>query len=129
MGVILIVEDVQLLRLELNSFLRRNGYSVLMAENGKVAIEILKINKDINLVLSDIEMPGIDGLEMAKKIRCELKYSKDDLPIVILSAVNPITIKEKLNELDILFAIKPFHKSIIRPLKKLIQTQIEKRNC
>ena len=79
MGVILIVEDVQLLRLELNSFLRRNGYSVLMAENGKVAIEILKINKDINLVLSDIEMPGIDGLEMAKKIRCELKvFDKDN---------------------------------------------------
>jgi signal transduction histidine kinase/CheY-like chemotaxis protein len=74
---ILFIEDEQLLREVVQSTLESNGYSVLLATNGREAVEIYKKqNKDIALVLSDMGLPklgGIDVYAMLKEINPKIK--------------------------------------------------------
>lgn len=67
---ILVVDDEELIRILTESFLEQLGYQVLLADCGEQAITIFKAHQDrIQLVLSDITMPGIDGIETAKQLR------------------------------------------------------------
>ncbi|HEU4581243.1 MAG TPA: ATP-binding protein [Polyangiaceae bacterium] len=61
-GVILIAEDEELVRMQVERILRRAGYTVLQANNGKVAVELFRERKDeIDLVILDVVMPELDG--------------------------------------------------------------------
>jgi CheY-like chemotaxis protein len=57
---------------------------IVKAENGKIALEMLEINPDIDLVLMDIMMPEMDGYEAMSQIRGMKKFTK--LPIISLTA-------------------------------------------
>jgi two-component system NtrC family sensor kinase len=65
---ILLVDDEADLREVLDISLSDTGYEVLTAENGAQALNILKEN-DIPVVITDIKMPGIDGIELLRKIK------------------------------------------------------------
>jgi two-component system response regulator AtoC len=65
---ILIVDDEEALRNAIAFDFKRKGFTVLTAENGKRALEILDENK-VALVISDIRMPGGGGLELLKEIQ------------------------------------------------------------
>jgi len=83
---ILLVEDNK----EILDFLSREiaaDYLVRKASNGTEALEILK-NGTIQLVISDIMMPVMDGLELCKKIKTNLEYSH--IPIILLTAKNSL---------------------------------------
>lgn len=81
-AVILVVEDELLVRLMISDFLREAGFSVIEAINADEAVEILLSGASIDLMLSDVRMPGsMDGLEL-------LKYSQErfpTLPVIITS--------------------------------------------
>jgi len=80
---ILIVDDeFDTLRL-VGLMLERQGYSIIAAENGQKALEALKKEKP-DLVLLDIMMPGIDGYEVAKRIRMDEEMG--DIPIIMFTA-------------------------------------------
>ena len=68
METILIVEDDQEMRDELASLVSHDGRKVIQAEDGKAALEIIN-EADIDLVLSDIRMPEMDGLELLQQAR------------------------------------------------------------
>lgn len=76
---ILVVEDDTLIREGLSEFLSESGYSIVQAKDGKEALE--KFNTDIYLVILDIQIPYINGLDVLKEIRKE-----SDLPVLILTA-------------------------------------------
>lgn len=79
---ILIVDDCQTTRKLLSLYLKSAGFEVVTAENGIDALE--KIGRDnINLVLSDLNMPFMDGIELVKNIRTmpELR----DLPVIMVT--------------------------------------------
>ena len=77
---ILIVEDDAKLRSELKIFLERNGFEAQVIEDFENAIQkILEVRAD--LILLDIMMPGMNGLEMCRKIR-----ETNNIPIIMLSA-------------------------------------------
>ncbi len=86
---ILVVEDEAPVLKLVSAFLRKLGYDVITAGNGTEALEIIKSTKPIDLLFTDVIMPGdINGPELAveaKKIRPDLKllftsgYSKDAL--------------------------------------------------
>lgn len=65
---ILIVDDEQAIRELLRDFLVNEGFFVLTAENGKVAIETIKSQK-VALVVSDIRMPEMGGFELVKLVK------------------------------------------------------------
>ncbi len=78
---VLVVDDEKNIRLLLNEELTDEGYDVITAENGSLALEMIQTEKP-DLVTLDIKMPGEDGLSVLRKIR-ETEY---DLPVIICSA-------------------------------------------
>lgn len=66
---VLIVDDAKLNRLVLENILSLNGAKVTNATNGLEAIQCLIENPDVELVLMDVHMPQMDGLQATKKIR------------------------------------------------------------
>ncbi|MEO0400522.1 MAG: ATP-binding protein [Pseudomonadota bacterium] len=82
---ILVVDDNLPNRMIAAAFLKNGGYSVLFAENGQEAIDIIDQNKDISMVFMDIEMPVMDGLAATKLIRARGEGG-GDTPVVALTA-------------------------------------------
>ncbi|MFD1744139.1 response regulator [Rhizobium helianthi] len=66
---VLIVDDSPTARALLSTRLKRYNFRVSVAENGSKAMDILKKNPDIGLVVTDYNMPDIDGFELARRIR------------------------------------------------------------
>jgi CheY-like chemotaxis protein len=86
--VIIIADDFFSNRLLLSEIIDDLGHTFITAENGKEAIEAL-INNDVDLVLMDIEMPVMNGLEATKHIREKLGIPKCNTPVIALTAHNP----------------------------------------
>jgi CheY-like chemotaxis protein len=84
---ILIVEDTRENIIFLKAFLSRANYNVLFAENGLEAVELYKNRKDISIVLMDVQMPVMDGMEAIRLIR-EYEKNTDEInkPVIALTA-------------------------------------------
>lgn len=78
---ILVVDDEARMRKLVRDFLVKKDYIVLEAENGVEALDVFYENKDISLVILDVMMPKLDGIEVLKEIRA---YSK--VPVIMLTA-------------------------------------------
>lgn len=77
---ILVVDDEKDIRDLLEIYLRNDGYDVIKASGGAEALNIVS-NEKVDLVILDIMMPGIDGMEVCKAVRKKL-----NIPIMMLSA-------------------------------------------
>ena len=82
-GTLLVVDDNEMNRDMLSRRLTRQGYDVTVAENGQNALNKL-LERKYDLVLLDIEMPGIDGIAVLKLIRTT--YAMTDLPVIMVTA-------------------------------------------
>ncbi len=89
---ILIVEDDVSSRLYLNKILEKTGASLLNACDGKEAIETVKANPGIDIILMDIQLPVIDGYGAAKKIR----EFRNDIIIIAQTAYSLLGDREKI---------------------------------
>lgn len=78
---ILIVEDENHLREFIGLYYKAEGYSIVEAENGEIALDLFS-KRTFDLVVLDIMMPKIDGYEVCRQIR-----KKSDVPIIILTAI------------------------------------------
>ena len=76
---ILIVEDDKIIREGISEYLSEFGYIIIEAKDGREALS--KFNNDINLIILDIQIPYVNGLDVLKEIR-----KKSKLPILILTA-------------------------------------------
>jgi two-component system, chemotaxis family, sensor kinase CheA len=81
---VLVVEDSLTVRELQRSILEAAGYPVSTARNGREALAALDREPDISLVLTDLEMPELDGIELTKAIRSGTAYSA--LPVVIVTS-------------------------------------------
>ena len=77
---LLVVDDVQTNVLLLKALLGKEGYGILVANNGQEALEVIR-NENPDLILLDVMMPGMDGNEVCAKIR-----QTSTIPIIMLSA-------------------------------------------
>ncbi|MDE6089777.1 MAG: response regulator [Duncaniella sp.] len=108
---ILVVED----NAELRDFLvkkLRTEYNVMSAENGKVALGVLE-NHDVDLVITDVLMPEMDGIQLCEAIRSQSRW--DNVSIIILTAVSDEGIHVK--GLDVgadAYLAKPFSVGLLR---------------
>lgn len=79
--ILLVDDDVELLRFE--EKVLSAHYPVLVAENGKQALEIIH-NNQVNLIVSDVMMPEMDGFELTRLLKSDIEFSH--IPIILLTA-------------------------------------------
>jgi DNA-binding response OmpR family regulator len=83
---ILVVDDERDLRLVVSDFLKKEGFDVIEAENGEVALEKLAEIEQIKCVVLDVMMPVMDGWSTLR----EIKKSYSEMPVIMLTARNQI---------------------------------------
>lgn len=116
---LLLVDDEESIRLSLSTFLTRSGYEVETAASATQALEMLDAGR-FSLMLSDIRMPGMTGVELVPKALA----SNPDLAIVMLTAVNDApTATEALSRGAMGYLTKPvelpdLHESILKALHR-----------
>jgi len=80
---ILVVEDNETNLYLIKFMLEKNGYEVIEAKDGAVGVE-LAVKEKPDLILMDIQLPGIDGLEATKRIRAS--EADSEIPIIALTS-------------------------------------------
>ncbi len=82
---ILIVEDNAMNRKVLAEFLKKDHHTITSAENGELALEILKQVQDFDMIFCDVNMPGMGGVEMVKTLRTLDDKKIAAIPVVALT--------------------------------------------
>jgi two-component system, chemotaxis family, chemotaxis protein CheY len=104
--MILIVEDQPITARVIESSLLRAGHPCVIAGDGRDAIEILKQRNDVSLVITDVEMPTMDGFAMITQIRANQAWKS--LPVVVVSAHNDLETVKRAGSLGVRqFVLKP----------------------
>ena len=106
---VLVVDDSRIFRTQMQTMLENLFFHVISVAHGEEAIGMLQSQPDISLVLTDYNMPVMDGLELTKEIR--KTYTKNELCIIALSSneeeeVTALFLKHGAND----FMKKPFSK-------------------
>jgi len=107
--IILVEDEVDLLR-SVTLTLKRAGYEVVSVDNGADALALIMLaeneSKAFDLLVTDLHLPGLTGLELVEKIR-KLHIP---IPVAAITAFGNSQIRSRLKELDCLFCLdKPFN--------------------
>lgn len=121
MAKILVVDDSSTVRDEVAGFLQKNGLDVSTAVDGKDGLAKLKADPGIKLVISDVNMPNMDGLTMVEKIRADLGNAS--VNVIMLTTESSPSMKERGKAAGIKgWIVKPFKgDAVIATFKKLCE--------
>jgi two-component system chemotaxis response regulator CheY len=120
MAKILVVDDSSTVRDEVAAFFRKNGIDTITAVDGRDGLAKLRAEPGVKLVISDINMPDMDGLTMVEKIRGELRNAS--LPVVMLTTENNPQMKERGRAAGVKgWIVKPFRgESVLDAFRKIV---------
>ncbi len=116
---IMTVDDSASVRLMVNFTLRELGYEILEAENGKAALKEME-GKQIHMLITDINMPEMDGISLVKKVRASSAYKF--IPIIMLTTESQAEKKLEGKEAGATgWIVKPFKPDqLIAVVKKVL---------
>ena len=115
---ILVVDDELLIRDLLYDFFTGHGWDISVAEDGEKALQVMRA-KEFDLLLTDIKMPEMDGLDLTSQV----KESHPDLPVVLMTGFPSVdTAVQALRMKADDYVIKPFN---INQLYKLIEAKVK----
>ncbi|WDD92002.1 response regulator [Burkholderia sp. FERM BP-3421] len=119
MAKILVVDDSSTVRDEVAGFLKKNGLDVDTAVDGKDGLAKLKLQSGIRLVISDVNMPNMDGLTMVEKIRGEL--GNQAVNVIMLTTESSPAMKERGKAAGVKgWIVKPFKgEAVLETFRKL----------
>jgi len=126
METVLIVDDEKNYPPILGAVLEEEGYETLAAHSGQEALEILA-NSDIDLVLTDMKMPSMDGIELLEKI----KTKDQDIPVLLMTAHGTVNkAVEAMQKGAYTYLLKPFdnERLVIYVHKAIATYQVVKEN-
>jgi two-component system cell cycle sensor histidine kinase/response regulator CckA len=103
-GTVLLVEDEPMVRSVAERALTRHGYKVIIADNGEDALEILERGEEIDLLLSDVVMPGMDGPTMVR----EARKDRPEIKVLFMSGYAEEQLRNSINVDNCSFLPKPF---------------------
>ena len=117
---VLIVDDSASVRSVTRSLLSKSGFDVVEAADAAQAIRFLQNGGQADLVISDVEMPNMDGLEMLAIIRGRLQ--RKDLPVVMLTSVRELGVLKKAKSLGVQgWVLKPYdHEMLVQIVRKAL---------
>ena len=108
MAVILVVDDSMIIRKQLSVVLSKQGYEVHEAAGAEPALEILRGDAPVGLIISDVNMPGMNGLDMVAEIRT-LEHRRE-IPIFMLTTESTEHLqKEGMEKGANAWIVKPFN--------------------
>jgi response regulator RpfG family c-di-GMP phosphodiesterase len=81
---ILVADDQKITRFYLKSMLNKNGFEVLLAENGAEALAAMHSENDVGMLISDIQMPVMDGFRLCKEVKTDQRLK--NIPVIFYSA-------------------------------------------
>ena len=102
---VLVVDDEWEIRDVLSNFLTEKGYEVMLASNGEEAIELAE-KENPHVILLDVKMPGIDGIETCSRLKVGEKTRS--IPVIMITAFQDREIEAYLEGADD-FIVKPFN--------------------
>ena len=120
---ILIVDDEESVRDSLHNWFIEDGYDVERADNAKSALLMLESRK-FDIILADIKMPGMDGMEMHRRIRA---LNKDTIVIIMTAFASVDTAVQALKDGAYDYVTKPFDPDDLSHLIRNAATQISLR--
>ncbi|MEO7813876.1 MAG: response regulator, partial [Sphingomicrobium sp.] len=103
-GTILLVEDEHMVRTVTERGLTRHGYKVMSASNGEDALELLRSGEHVDLLISDVVMPVMDGPTMVRAARLDWP----ELPILFMSGYAEEQLRKSIDIDNVAFLPKPF---------------------
>jgi two-component system chemotaxis response regulator CheY len=120
MAKILVVDDSEIIRVQLKADLEGAGHQIVEATNGIQGLEGLEENKDVKLVISDVNMPEMDGLTMCEKIHAHPVFSQ--IPIIMLTTQSSADMKARGKEHGVLaWVTKPYKsKALLAGVEKIL---------
>ncbi len=127
MKTVLLVEDLKFSRVVISRTIRSvKDCTIIEAENGEQALEALRNNSEINVIISDIMMSSPSGLELLKMVRAGKTAADRDIPFIIISGAITEEVQDALNNLDVSGAIsKPATKSSLTEAWTQIEADIQ----
>ena len=119
MAHVLVVDDSSTMREIVTSFLSKKGFEVAVATDGRDGLEQLRNDPSIKLVVSDVNMPNMDGLTMAEKIRTD--QGNKGVHIVMLTTEDNPVMRERGRAIGVTgWIVKPFRgEAVLGPFRKL----------
>jgi CheY-like chemotaxis protein len=111
---VLLVDDDEINRLVACTFLKKWDIDVTVATDGQTALDLIP-SKSFDLIMMDLQMPGMDGYECARQIRAMKDPWYRDIPILVFSASAMIDSRKKAKEFGMTdFMNKPFRQEELR---------------
>lgn len=108
MAKILLVDDSEIARNQVRFALEGSNHTFIEASNGAEGIEVVSKNKDVDLILCDVNMPEMDGITMCGQIKAIPEMSK--IPILMLTTESTLDLKTRGKEIGVLgWITKPFN--------------------
>ncbi|MEH1867263.1 MAG: hybrid sensor histidine kinase/response regulator [Nostoc sp.] len=126
--VVLVVDDAISLRQTISLTLQKSGYQVIQAQNGVEALEKLQLHPEIQVVVSDLEMPRMNGFELLGNFRQYPKLAK--IPVVILTSRSSEKHRQLAQELGAkAYLTKPYlENEFLSTIKGLINSNTDDLN-
>ena len=117
--VALTVDDSKTIREMVSFTLKNEGFEVIEAEDGKDAISVLS-GKDVQVIITDLNMPNMDGLELIRTLRADPKYKFT--PILMLTTEGDASKKEQGKDAGATgWIVKPFNpEKLIQVVNKVV---------
>lgn len=104
---VLVVDDSSTVRQQVSLALKQAGFATLEAADGREAIAALDANRHIDMVVCDVNMPNVNGLEMVERVKARPEFGK--LPILMLTTEGqPSLIKRAREAGAVGWIVKPF---------------------
>jgi CheY-like chemotaxis protein/membrane protease YdiL (CAAX protease family) len=127
MKTVLLADDLTFTRVVISRTIRSIGdCKVIEVESGEQALEVLRNNSEIDVIVTDIMMSPINGLELLKMVRADKTAAARDIPYVIISGAITEEIQSALDYLDVTDAVaKPASKSRLTKAWSKIETDIK----
>lgn len=116
---LLLVEDNTISLRMLEVVLQSNGFVVITAKTGKQALERLRENDDIQLVLTDLMMPEMDGMQLLEEINKHPRWKS--LPVIVLTSLSDADTVRRVVQLGCRnYLVKPLKEDVVIPKVKAL---------
>jgi CheY-like chemotaxis protein len=116
---ILVVDDEKDIITELEFILRKKGFEVITAANGKEALELVKVNKP-DLVILDLFMPIVGGVQFGKELKTNNETK--NIPVILLTASVDNVEEKRIECMADAYVLKPFdYREVMEKIYKFLK--------